>query len=96
MKRTALPRALLWLASALAACEGDDAASREPPVIDECEDLPELSLGVSPASVRIEQAVTLIASGGSGRYTYAVGADGSGGELRGTRFVAGKTPGTDT
>lgn len=91
--RLALPL-LLGLCTA---CEdGTETGERADAGIDECLDLPELRLSVRPESVRVAQAVTLTGEGGSGRYTYEVADEGSGGELRGNRFVAGKTPASDT
>jgi hypothetical protein len=86
---------VLGLALVLGCEESSDDDSRAGE-IDECLDLPPLSLSIRPEMVRIAQPVTLLGEGGSGRYTYAVADEGSGGELRGDRFVAGKTPGQDT
>jgi hypothetical protein len=80
----------------LGACQPDDAGVPKAQPIDECEGLPELTLQVSPESVRVAAAATLKAEGGSGRYTFSVKDGGSGGALRAVRFVAGPTPATDT
>ncbi|MBL8950872.1 MAG: VCBS repeat-containing protein [Myxococcaceae bacterium] len=79
----------------LAAC---DVTVVEPPPdpIDECEGLKAMAVKASPPLVRVNGATTLTATGGSGRYTYSVAMGGSGGEVRGARFVAGPTPAMDT
>lgn len=67
-----------------------------PPPVNECEGLSAMSLRLGMSKVRVKTAVELVASGGSGRYLYAVADGGSGGEVRGDRFITGPTPGTDT
>jgi hypothetical protein len=66
-----------------------------PTPIDGCTKLAPLAMAVTPAKARVNEAVTLTATGGSGRYTFSVATGGSGGEVRGARFVAGPTPATD-
>ncbi|HET6338780.1 MAG TPA: hypothetical protein VFG30_36425 [Polyangiales bacterium] len=79
------------------ACSSDpEPGEPAPPVIDECEGVDGVELAISPARIRVGGAVTLHASGGTGRYTYALVDGGSGGELRGARFIAGATPGRDS
>jgi hypothetical protein len=81
----------------LAACSRDEEPSEPPPpVIDECAGVPAIELVISPARTRVGGAVTLKASGGTGRYSYTLAAGGSGGELRGARLIAGAMLGRDT
>lgn len=54
-----------------------------------------MTLGATPAKARVGGPIDLSASGGSGHYAFGVEPGGSGGEVRGTRFIAGYTPGTD-
>ncbi|MBK7859177.1 MAG: FG-GAP repeat protein [Archangiaceae bacterium] len=68
----------------------------DPPIIDECKGLAAMKVTAAPQLIRVNSATTLTATGGSGRYTFAVAMGGSGGEVRGDRFVSGPTPGTDT
>jgi len=79
---------------ALAAC---DVTIVEPDagVIDACEGLAAMTVTAAPAVIRVNSATTLTATGGSGRYTFSVMMGGSGGEVRGDRFVSGPTPAMD-
>jgi hypothetical protein len=88
---------LLALTLSLAACN-EEAAVRDPapPVIDACEGLPPLALTAQPMHVRVNQSAELRPTGGSSRYTFEVQTALSGGDVRGERWVAGATPGTDT
>ncbi|MET0286326.1 MAG: FG-GAP-like repeat-containing protein [Polyangiales bacterium] len=90
-------RRTLALALLLAACNEestpDDAM---PPVIDQCEGLPALTLSAQPMRVRVNQAAELRPAGGSTRYTFELQTAASGGTVRGDRWVAGPTPGSDT
>ena len=89
-------RALCLSVSLLAAC-GDPAESPLPaaPVINACEGLAPLTVTAHPAKVRIHEAVSLVATGGSGRYSFALAEGGSGGTLHADRLVAGPTPALD-
>ncbi|QRK12640.1 FG-GAP repeat protein [Archangium violaceum] len=86
-------RASLALALLSAACNPEEP---EIPAVDACAGLPPLSLTTSHAKVRVKDPVSLTASGGSGYYSYRVEPGGSSGEMRGSRFIAGLTPATDT
>jgi hypothetical protein len=66
-----------------------------PPPIDPCEGLSPMSAAVVPAEVRVNGAATVSATGGSGRYTFTLSTNASGGAVRGDRYLAGPTPGTD-
>lgn len=91
--RRLLPVALLAL---LTACEPEvPQPPPEPPPIDQCLNLAAMSASIVPAQVRVNGAATVSASGGSGRYTYALSTNASGGSVSGDRYVAGPTPGTD-
>ncbi|HEX8823086.1 MAG TPA: VCBS repeat-containing protein [Archangium sp.] len=87
-------RASLALALLSAACQPEQQPPE--PAADACAGLPALSLTVSPERVRVMDPVSLTATGGSGHYRYRVEPGGSSGEMRGSRFVAGLTPATDT
>ncbi len=52
---------------------------------------------VQVATQRVQSgtAVDVAASGGSGQFRFELATNASGGELRGARFIAGPTPGTD-
>jgi hypothetical protein len=80
----------------LAACEPPvPQPPPTPPPIDPCSDLPPLRASIVPAKVRVNGAATVSATGGSGRYRYALSTNASGGKVSGDRYVAGPTPGTD-
>ncbi len=79
---------------ALAACAKP--APAPPPDPDPCEGVGQVSLSVLPTQVRVKEAAQLLASGGSGHYTFGVEPGGSSGAVNGDRFVAGLTPATDT
>lgn len=68
----------------------------ELPEVDECAGLEPLALSAEPRRVRVGGVISLRASGGSGQYRLRASAGGSGGEVRGERFIAGRTPATDT
>ncbi|PTL81819.1 FG-GAP-like repeat-containing protein [Vitiosangium sp. GDMCC 1.1324] len=89
-------RASLTLALLSAACNPEEKPPESPPAVDPCAGLPPLTLTASPEQVRVNDPVTLTVSGGSGHYGYRVEPGGSSGEMRGSRFVAGSTPATDT
>ncbi len=92
-----LSRALYVFASLALACGGGSATPPpEPPVVDPCEGLPPLALKADPSRLRVNDPVNLTATGGSGHYRFRVQPGGSTGEVRGDRFIAGPTPGTDT
>ncbi|WNG44123.1 VCBS repeat-containing protein [Archangium minus] len=86
-------RASLVLALLSAACTPEEP---DTPAVDACAGLPPLTLTTSHTKVRVRDPVSLTASGGSGYYSYRVEPGGSSGEMRGSRFIAGSTPGTDT
>lgn len=90
-----MKRLALLTATALAACPGPDKPPMPPP-IDECEGLPAMTVTAAPRVLRVNTPTTLTATGGSGRYTFSVATGGSGGEVRGDRFIAGPTPAMDT
>ncbi len=75
------------------AIDGEEAARRRQ--IEECRGVSPLKLQVVPTRVRVGTPAVLVGSGGSGRFVYGVVKGGSGGDVRGDRFVAGKTPGVD-
>lgn len=79
----------------LTACPGPEKPPPPPP-IDECAGLPPLAVTAAPSVIRVNGAATLTATGGSGRYTFSVAMGGSGGEVRGDRFISGPTPAIDT
>ncbi|MBL8923508.1 MAG: VCBS repeat-containing protein [Myxococcaceae bacterium] len=83
---------------ALTACEPPTPAPPElPPPVDRCEDpsLTPVALTAAPATVRTEGAASLEGSGGSGRYSYSVVTNVSGGSISGSRYIAGPAAGTD-
>ncbi len=90
----ALAASLLLL---LTGCEAlISAPPKAPPPVDPCVDLPPMSAVVVPDTIRVNGAATITASGGSGRYTYAVTSALPSGSLSGARYVAGLVTGTDT
>ncbi|MDC0710338.1 FG-GAP-like repeat-containing protein [Stigmatella sp. ncwal1] len=98
-----MPSRLLFRAVPLAAlltlaCNAEDELPplEQPPVLDPCEGLSPLSLTVSSTQVRVLEPVALTAKGGSGAYRFRAEAGGSSGQLIGSSFIAGRTPGTDT
>ncbi len=95
---TRLTRAAPLLALLAAACSDDPAPARvvEPPQTDLCSGLDALTLTAEPPRVRVAGRVDMVAAGGSGHYRFLLEPGGSSGELVGNRFVAGRTPGTDT
>ncbi|ATB35937.1 hypothetical protein CYFUS_001351 [Cystobacter fuscus] len=84
-------RASLALALLLSACTdpGEDP-------MDSCAGLAPLALTADSTQVRVNVGVNLKATGGSGYYSYRLEPGGSSGQVNGSRFVAGPTPGTDT
>ncbi|OJH37225.1 FG-GAP repeat domain-containing protein [Cystobacter ferrugineus] len=84
-------RASLALALLLSACPdpGEDP-------VDACVGLAPLTLTADSTQVRVNVGVNLKAAGGSGYYSYRLEPGGSSGQVNGSRFVAGPTPGTDT
>ncbi|WP_164008190.1 FG-GAP-like repeat-containing protein [Pyxidicoccus trucidator] len=94
-----LTRAAPLLALLAAACSDDLDPARVvplPPTVDLCTGLPPLALTAEPARVRVSGPVSLAATGGSGHYRFLLEPGGSSGELIGNRFVAGRTPASDT
>ncbi|MFL5353856.1 FG-GAP-like repeat-containing protein [Archangium sp.] len=89
-------RASLVLALLSAACTPEEKPPETPPAVDPCAGLPPLSLTANPTKVRVKDPIALTASGGSGHYRFRAEPGGSSGEMRGSRFVAGPTPSTDT
>jgi hypothetical protein len=79
----------------VAACSGAIGKGEKKPSGEACRGLPPLELAVAPGRVRTGMGAVLAARGGSGHYVFGVEAGGSGGEVRGDRFVAGMTPGVD-
>ncbi len=69
---------------------------QEKPLEETCQFLQPMVLRAEPTRLRVAGVVTLTAEGGSGHYRYRVEPGGSAGEVRGDRFIAGPTPGTDT
>jgi hypothetical protein len=63
--------------------------------VDPCEGLRPLTLTAEPVRQRVAGPVELTATGGSGHYRFRAETGGSSGEMRGSRFIAGLTPGTD-
>ncbi|EPX60448.1 hypothetical protein D187_001935 [Cystobacter fuscus DSM 2262] len=84
-------RASLALALLSSACQdpGEDP-------MDACVGLAPLALTADSTQVRVNAGANLKATGGSGYYTYRLEPGGSSGQVNGSRFVAGPTPGTDT
>jgi hypothetical protein len=94
-----ISRAASLLALLAVACSDEPERAHErqlPPPVDPCVGLEPLAVTAEPSRVRVAGPVTLVATGGSGHYTYRLEPGGSSGELRGGRFVAGLTPATDT
>lgn len=88
---------VLALLLVLSGCDAFiSAPPKPPPPVDPCVDLPALSAVIVPDTIRVNGAATITASGGSGRYTYAITSDPPVGALSGTRYVAGLFLGTDT
>lgn len=83
--------AFLWCA-----CPGEPVKPPPAPPVDECVNLPALSLQLDATVVKVNGSLPLKAQGGSGHYTYSLQPGGSGGEVRTDRYVAGPTPATDT
>ena len=85
---------LVGLGFLLAGCRGK---VEIPPrgISAECQGLAPLTLSPVQTRIRVNEAVTLVASGGSGRYVFGVQPGGSGGAVRGDRLYAGSTPGKD-
>jgi hypothetical protein len=66
-----------------------------PPPIDRCENLAAIEVLAAPATVKTNGASSLSARGGSGRYTFTLESNVSGGSVTGSRYVAGVTAGID-
>jgi hypothetical protein len=80
----------------LAGCDATiSAPPKPPPPVDPCVDLPAMTAAVVPDLIRVNGAASVSASGGSGRYTFALTNPTPVGALSGTRYVAGLTIGTD-
>ncbi|HVJ88727.1 MAG TPA: hypothetical protein VM580_02920, partial [Labilithrix sp.] len=60
-----------------------------------CEGVAPVALELSAERVRSGTSVVLTGKGGSGKYTFDVAEDGSGGKVNGASFVAGPTPAVD-
>lgn len=87
----------LALALALAGCDAIiSAPPKPPPPVDPCVDLPPMSAVIVPDTIRVNGAATVTASGGSGRYTYAITSMPAVGSISGSRYVAGLAVGTDS
>jgi hypothetical protein len=54
-----------------------------------------MTAAITPATVRVNGPATVSAAGGSGRYTYALTTNATGGTLSGDRYVAGPRAATD-
>ncbi len=93
-----MKRVVVFTAVALlgAACPTKPPTITPPPPIDECANLPPMTASALPLRVRVKGATTLSGGGGTGRYTYSISTNTSGGALSGDRYVAGPTPGVDT
>lgn len=90
-----MKRALLFV-FALTACEPPPPRPPDPPPpIDTCEGLTPLTVRLSPPTLKANGAGTLEATGGSGRYTYALESSVTGGTVSGSRYVAGTSAGID-
>ncbi|TSC23030.1 FG-GAP-like repeat-containing protein [Corallococcus sp. Z5C101001] len=94
MKR--LARATPLLALLTLACDDGQRPAEVLPYVGPCEGLAPLTLSAEPTTVRSGSVATLTAGGGSGHYTFRAEAGGSAGDMRGNRFVAGRTPADDT
>lgn len=89
--------AVLVLAFVLVGCDATiTAPPKPPPPVDPCIGLPPMSAIIVPDTIRVNGAATVTASGGSGRYSYAISNAMPAGTLSGPRFVAGLALGTDT
>ena len=66
-----------------------------PPPIDRCENLAAIEVLAAPSTVKTSGASSLSARGGSGRYTFTLESNLSGGSVTGARYVAGMTAGND-
>jgi hypothetical protein len=93
---TRVSRASLVLALLSAACQPEEKPPEAPAAVDPCVGLPPLALSASPTRARVNDPVTLSATGGSGHYRFLAEPGGSSGEMRGSRFIAGPTPSVDT
>ena len=90
--------AALVVAAALAllGCEPDSPRPPDPPPpIDRCEGLAPIVVTAAPPTLRTLGAATLTASGGSGRFTFSLETNVTGGSVSGSRYVAGMAPGID-
>jgi hypothetical protein len=54
-----------------------------------------MAAAITPTTVRVNGAATVSATGGSGRYTFALTTNATGGKLSGDRYVAGAVAATD-
>jgi hypothetical protein len=88
-------RASLVFALLSTACQPEE-SGEEKPAVDLCTSLTPLSLSADRTRLRVNESLVLKASGGSGYYRYRAEPGGSSGQLNGSNFVAGATPGTDT
>ena len=88
-------RASLAFALLSSACVPDD-DSPGTGAVDYCTSLPPLTLSADASRIRVNQSLLLKASGGSGYYRYRAEPGGSSGQLNGSNFISGATPGTDT
>ncbi len=84
-----------WVTMLLVGCDEVPKPPPDPPPVDECQGLTAVIASATPATVRVNGAATLSASGGLGRYTFTVVTNATGGSISGDRYVAGPTPGTD-
>ncbi|MGA9520735.1 MAG: FG-GAP repeat protein, partial [Myxococcaceae bacterium] len=79
-------------AAALSGCKGEPGPIGEGTV---CDLASPPVVQVATQRLQSGTSVDLAASGGSGRFRFELSTNASGGELRGARFIAGPTPGTD-
>ncbi|MFO0593726.1 MAG: VCBS repeat-containing protein [Myxococcaceae bacterium] len=82
---------------ALAGCDATiTAPPKPPPPVDDCADLAPMTAVAVPDTIRVNGASSVSASGGTGRYTFAVTSSPAVGTISGSRYVAGLELGTDT
>lgn len=80
-----------------AGCDATISAPPRPlPPVDLCLDLKPLTAIIVPDTISFNGAATVTATGGTGRYTYAITSEMAAGSINGTRYVADHGTGTDT
>ncbi len=87
---------LAWCGVALIAATACRGRVLSPAELAECGTLAPLSLVLSLQRVRVNAPAPLGATGGSGFYKFGVASGGSGGQIRGDRYLAGPSAATDT